>query len=80
MPKICAHCQSKFESYKSYYRCHNCDDGICECTRDIDFNGTGYCKCYVCGGSGEINYIETTFCCDDCAMDHENENSTFYNE
>lgn len=66
----CKNCQGQFSEYIIEYDCQNCDDGITDNVRDIDFDGSGFCKCYVCKGSGTESYTETDFCCIECIKEH----------
>lgn len=70
---VCVQCKSNFESYDRFYECQYCEDGITESVRDIDFNGTGYCRCHVCQGTTEIIVLEQSFCCEECLDEHEQE-------
>ena len=66
----CLSCKGLFTQWNYEYNCQHCDDGIAETSRDIDFNGTGYCKCSVCKGTGIESQVETDFCCEDCISEH----------
>lgn len=69
----CKNCGGKFEKYTAVLECGDCEDGVSESVRDIDFDGTGYCKCHICNGTGEIKSIETEFCCYECMKEYEEE-------
>ena len=62
----CKNCKSKFNEWHYEYKCQHCDDGITDNVRDIDFDGSGYCKCHVCKGTGIESQVETDFCSEDC--------------
>lgn len=70
----CKYCKGSFRQWTYTWECYNCDEGMAECTRDIDFDTSGYCKCHVCNGSGELSRTETIFCCEECIESHENGN------
>jgi hypothetical protein len=67
---ICINCGSEFKEWIFVYKCQNCDDGITDNVRDIDFDGSGYCKCHVCKGTGEEEILETYCCCEYCMDEH----------
>ena len=69
----CKNCKGTFFEWRYEFKCQNCDDGITDNVRDIDFNGTGYCTCHVCKGTGEESTAETEFCCVECIEEHSDE-------
>jgi len=76
MTHVCKNCGGAFNEWTLVSTCQNCDDGMAEVSRDIDFTGEAYCRCYVCNGSGEISHTETDYCCEECFDDALNDIST----
>lgn len=69
----CKNCESSFHEWSYEFKCQHCDDGITDNVRDIDFDGSGYCKCHVCKGTGYEETTETDFCCEDCIEEYTSE-------
>lgn len=63
--KNCLNCKSDFEPYTRAVDCLNCRDGMEEYQYDYMME-PGYRICHTCKGSESIEFLEITFCSQEC--------------